>query len=199
MPVNFHSLGCDFLAFSGHKMYGPTGIGGLLGRSEMLASMPPWQGGGDMIRTVTLEGSTWNDVPWKFEAGTPNIGGTIGLAAAVEWLDTIGMDAIGAREQGLLDEAVTRLQSIDRVQLVGEPTERAGAISFIIDGMHPADIGAMLDRHGIAIRAGHHCAQPVLHRFGQSTTARIAPAFYNTSTELESLETAIRRIIDVFG
>jgi cysteine desulfurase/selenocysteine lyase len=199
MPVDFHSLGCDFLAFSGHKMYGPTGIGGLLGRSEMLASMPPWQGGGDMIRTVTLEGSTWNDVPWKFEAGTPNIGGTIGLAAAVEWLDAIGLDAIGIREQGLLDEAVKRLQSIDRLQLVGEPTERAGAISFIIDGMHPADIGAMLDRHGIAIRAGHHCAQPALHRFGQTTTARIAPAFYNTSTELETLETAIRRIIDVFG
>jgi cysteine desulfurase/selenocysteine lyase len=199
MPVNFHSLGCDFFAFSGHKMYGPTGIGGLLARSEMLASMPPWQGGGDMIRTVTLEGSTWNDVPWKFEAGTPNIGGTIGLAAAVEWLGAIGMGAIGEREQGLLDEAVTRLRSIDRVQLVGEPAERAGAISFVIDGMHPADIGAMLDRHGIAIRAGHHCAQPVLHRFGQTTTARIAPAFYNTRTELESLETAIRRIIDVFG
>jgi cysteine desulfurase/selenocysteine lyase len=199
MPVNFHSLGCDFFAFSGHKMYGPTGIGGLLARSEMLASMPPWQGGGDMIRTVTLEGSTWNDVPWKFEAGTPNIGGTIGLAAAVEWLGSIGMGAIGEREQGLLDEAVKRLRSIDRVQLVGEPTERAGAISFVIDGMHPADIGAMLDRHGIAIRAGHHCAQPVLHRFGQTTTARIAPAFYNTRTELESLETAIRRIIDVFG
>ena len=199
MPVDFHSLGCDFFAFSGHKMYGPTGIGGLLARSEMLASMPPWQGGGDMIRTVTLEGSTWNDVPWKFEAGTPNIGGTIGLAAAVEWLGAIGMAAIGEREQGLLDEAVTRLRSIDRVQLVGEPTERAGAISFVIDGMHPADIGAMLDRHGIAIRAGHHCAQPVLHRFGQTTTARIAPAFYNTRTELESLETAIRRIIDVFG
>ena len=199
MPVDFHSLGCDFFAFSGHKMYGPTGIGGLLARSKMLASMPPWQGGGDMIRTVTLEGSTWNDVPWKFEAGTPNIGGTIGLAAAVEWLGLIGMAAIGEREQGLLDEAVTRLRSIDRVQLVGEPTERAGAISFVIDGMHPADIGAMLDRHGIAIRAGHHCAQPVLHRFGQTTTARIAPAFYNTRTELESLETAIRRIIDVFG
>lgn len=199
MPVDFHSLGCDFFAFSGHKMYGPTGIGGLLARSKMLASMPPWQGGGDMIRTVTLEESTWNDVPWKFEAGTPNIGGTIGLAAAVEWLGAIGMAAIGEREQGLLDEAVTRLRSIDRVQLVGEPAERAGAISFVIDGMHPADIGAMLDRHGIAIRAGHHCAQPVLHRFGQTTTARIAPAFYNTRTELESLETAIRRIIDVFG
>jgi cysteine desulfurase/selenocysteine lyase len=197
--VDFHALGCDFLAFSGHKMYGPTGIGGLVGRAELLESMPPWQGGGDMIRTVTLAGSTWNDVPWKFEAGTPNIGGAIGLGAAVDWLGQFGMHAIAAREHSLLTDAVSRLRSIDRVQLIGEPSERAGAMSFLIDGMHPADVGAMLDRHGIAIRAGHHCAQPVMERFGVSSTARLAPAFYNTPAELEATEVAIRRIIDVFG
>ena len=199
MRVDFSEIGCDFLVFSGHKMYAPTGIGGLLARRELLEAMPPWQGGGDMIRTVTFESSTWNDVPWKFEAGTPNIGGTIGLGAAVDWLSGIGMDIIADREQRLLSETVSRLRSIDRVRLIGEPSRRAGAISFIIDGMPPADVGAMLDRHGIAVRAGHHCAQPILERFGLNTTLRVAPAFFNTANELESFENALRRIIDVFG
>jgi cysteine desulfurase/selenocysteine lyase len=199
MPVNFAAIECDFMAFSGHKMYGPTGIGGLLANPARLESMPPWQGGGDMIRTVTFAKSTWNDAPWKFEAGTPNIGGAIGLGAAVDWLAGIGMDSIAQREHDLLNDATTRLQSIDRVRLIGTPTERAGAISFVIEGMHPADIGAMLDRHGVAVRAGHHCAQPILERFGLSATVRIAPAFYNTHDELEQFETALRRIIDVFG
>jgi cysteine desulfurase/selenocysteine lyase len=199
MPVNMAELNCDFLAFSGHKMFGPTGIGGLIGRPELLEAMPPWQGGGDMIRTVTFEQSTWNSVPWKFEAGTPNVGGAIGLGAAVDWLQQIGMGTIANREQALLSDAVARLTSIDRVQLVGEPSERAGVVSFLIDGMHPADIGAMLDRHGVAIRAGHHCAEPTMARFGVSATARLAPSFYNTESELEATETALRRIIDVFG
>ena len=199
MPVDMAELNCDFLAFSGHKMFGPTGIGGLIGRPELLEAMPPWQGGGDMIRTVTFEESTWNSVPWKFEAGTPNVGGAIGLGAAVDWLQHIGMATIANRERSLLTDAVTRLTSIDRVRLVGEPSERAGVVSFLIDGMHPADIGAMLDRHGVAIRAGHHCAEPTMARFGVSATARLAPSFYNTESELEAAETALRRIIDVFG
>lgn len=199
MAVDVPGVGCDFMAFSGHKMYGPTGIGGLIASPALLESMPPWQGGGDMIRTVSFESCTWNDVPWKFEAGTPNVGGTIGLGAAVDWLTNIGMDAIAAREQELLRDATSRLQSIDRVRLIGEPAERAGAISFVIEGMHPADVGAMLDRHGIAIRTGHHCAQPVMERFGITATARVAPAFYNTEAELDTLEIALRRVIDVFG
>ncbi|MDP7071141.1 MAG: cysteine desulfurase [Phycisphaerales bacterium] len=199
MPVDVAAIGCDFFVFSGHKMYAPTGIGGLVSSKAMLDSMPPWQGGGDMIRTVSFAESTWNDVPWKFEAGTPNIGGAIGLGAAVDWLSTIGMDNLANREAALLGDMVSRLESIDRVQIVGTPTQRAGAISFVIEGMHPADVGAMLDRHGVAIRAGHHCAQPILERLGHSATARIAPAFYNTSEELEATEVAIRRVIDVFG
>lgn len=199
MPVDVEAIGCDFFVFSGHKMYAPTGIGGLIARKELLETMPPWQGGGDMIRTVSFEGSTWNDVPWKFEAGTPNIGGAIGLGAAVDWLSSFGMDTIANRETALLADMVSRLESIERVQLVGRPRRRAGAISCVIDGMHPADVGAMLDRHGIAIRAGHHCAQPILERLGRTATARVAPAFFNTEAELEATETAIRRIIDVFG
>lgn len=199
MPIDFAKLGCDFLAFSGHKMYGPAGLGGLIAKPSMLEAMPPWQGGGDMIRTVSFESCTWNDIPWKFEAGTPNIGGAIGLGAAVDWLDTIGMNAIAAYEHGLLDDALTRLKSIERVKLIGTPSARAGAISFVVDGMHPADVGAMLDRHGIAVRAGHHCAQPILERFGLHSTVRIAPAIYNTPEELTTFETALRRIIDVFG
>ncbi|MCP4758467.1 MAG: cysteine desulfurase [Planctomycetes bacterium] len=199
MPVDITAIGCDFFVFSGHKMYAPTGIGGLLSSGAQLEAMPPWQGGGDMIRSVSFADSTWNDVPWKFEAGTPNVGGTIGLGGAVDWLSGIGMDTIANRETALLADMVTRLKSIDRVQLVGTPSHRAGAISFVIDGMHPADVGAMLDRHSIAIRAGHHCAQPILERLGYSATARIAPAFFNTEAELEATEAAIRRIIDVFG
>ena len=199
MPVDVEAIGCDFFVFSGHKMYAPTGIGGLIARKELLETMPPWQGGGDMIRTVSFEGSTWNDVPWKFEAGTPNIGGAIGLGAAVDWLSSFGRDTIANRETALLADMVSRLESIERVQLVGRPRRRAGAISYVIDGMHPADVGAMLDRHGIAIRAGHHCAQPILERLGRTATARVAPAFFNTEAELEATETAIRRIIDVFG
>jgi cysteine desulfurase/selenocysteine lyase len=199
MPVDVAAIGCDFFVFSGHKMYAPTGIGGLTATPEMLDAMPPWQGGGDMIREVTFQESTWNDVPWKFEAGTPNVGGAIGLGAAVDWLSGLDMNLIAAREAALLADMEARLTSIDRVQLVAAPPHRAGAISFVIEGMHPADVGAMLDRHGIAIRAGHHCAQPILNRLGHTATARIAPAFFNTEVELEATEVAIRRIIDVFG
>lgn len=199
IPVVFDELGCDVLAFSGHKMYAPTGIGGLIATPALLEALPPWQGGGDMIATVAFERSTWNAVPWKFEAGTPNVAGAIGLGAAVDWLTDIGMDAIASRESSLLADAVTRLESVDRVSIVGRPNRRAGAVSFLVEGMHPADIGAMLDRHGIAIRTGHHCAQPVMERFGITATARIAPAFYNTEAELETFEAALRRVIDVFG
>jgi cysteine desulfurase/selenocysteine lyase len=199
MPVDVNSLGCDFFVFSGHKMYAPAGIGGLIATPEMFEAMSPWQGGGDMIRSVSFEGSTWNDPPWKFEAGTPNIGGAIGLGTATDWLSGIDMSAIAAREAHLLQQLITRLEGIDRVRILGRPEHRAGAVSFTIDGMHPADIGAMLDRHGIAIRAGHHCAQPILNRFNLTATARLAPAFFNLDSELEAAEAAIRSVIDVFG
>ena len=172
---------CDFYAFSGHKMFGPTGIGVLYGKDALLEAMPPYQGGGDMIRSVTFEKTTYNELPYKFEAGTPDIAGVIGLGAAIDYLDQIGMDNIAAYEHDLLAYGTRALESIPGLRLIGTAREKAGVLSFVIEGVHPHDIGTMLDRQGIAVRTGHHCAQPVMERFGIPATTRASLAFYNTS------------------
>jgi cysteine desulfurase/selenocysteine lyase len=197
--VDVQAIDCDFLAFSGHKMYGPTGIGVLYGKRALLEAMPPWQGGGDMIRSVTFEKSEWNRLPWKFEAGTPDIAGAIGLAAAVGMLRELGMDAIAAHEAALLRYATEVLSGIPRVRLIGTAPERAGVASFVIDGVHPHDIGTVLDREGVAVRTGHHCAQPVMDRFQIPATARASFALYNTRAEIDALGAAVRKTIEMLG
>jgi cysteine desulfurase/selenocysteine lyase len=199
MAVDVHALGADFYVFTGHKLFGPTGIGVLYGREAVLDAMPPFMGGGDMIRTVTLEGSTWNDLPYKFEAGTPNIAGAVGLGAAVAYVRAIGFDAIGHHETRVVAAAVDRLRTIDGLQLVGTPRTRAGLVSFVMDGIHPHDIGTIVDREGVAIRTGHHCAQPVMDRYGVPATARASFAFYNTAADVDALVAAIERVRQVMG
>jgi len=198
-PVDVRALGADAIAFSGHKMFAPTGIGALWARSDLLESMAPYQGGGEMIRTVSFGETTWNDPPWRFEAGTPNISGAIGFGAAVRWLEAIGMDAVAAHDAALTPELVERLSGIDRVQLIGTPTDRSGAVSFNVEGMHHADCGMLLDRHGIAVRTGHHCAEPIMARLGVTGTVRASIGCFSNSEDLEALETALRRVIEVFG
>ncbi len=198
-PVDVQAIGCDAIAFSGHKMYAPTGIGCLWARHELLESMPPWQGGGDMIEKVTFEETTYNAVPWKFEAGTPNISGAIGLGAAATWLREIGMEAIAAHERHLLVHAMERLEDIDRVRIIGNAPKRAAVVSFLVDGIHPHDLGTFLDRHGVAIRTGHHCAWPLMDRFGVPATARISMGVYNTTHELDEFADRLLRVIEVFG
>jgi len=197
--VDVQAIDCDFLAFSGHKLYGPTGIGVLYGKRALLEAMPPWQGGGDMIRSVTFEKSEWNRLPWKFEAGTPDIAGAIGLAAAIRYVGALGLDAIAAHEAALLHHAAATLGSIPRVRLIGTAAHRAGVVSFVIDGVHPHDIGTVLDREGVAIRTGHHCAQPVMDRFGIPATARASFGLYNTSAEIDALGAAVRKTIEMMG
>ncbi|MCC7044072.1 MAG: cysteine desulfurase [Acidobacteria bacterium] len=199
MAVDVQALGADFYVFTGHKLFGPTGIGVLHGREAVLDAMPPFMGGGDMIRTVTLEGSTWNDLPYKFEAGTPNIAGAIGLGAAVSYVRAIGFDAIGRHEAGVVAAAVGRLRQIEGLRIVGTPRERAGLVSFAMDGVHPHDIGTIVDREGVAIRTGHHCAQPVMDRYGIPATARASFAFYNTASDVDALVAAIERVRQVMG
>ncbi len=198
MRIDVRALGCDFYAFSGHKMFGPTGIGVLYGRPELLDAMPPWQGGGDMIRTVTFEKSTWNDLPYKFEAGTPDIAGAIGLGAAVDYLEAIGMDAIAAYEHELLEYGTAALNGIDGLRLIGTAAAKAAVLSFVVDGVHPHDLATVLDSEGVAIRAGHHCAQPVMDRFGVPATARASLAFYNTREEIDALGRGILKAKDIF-
>ncbi|MEE2718460.1 MAG: cysteine desulfurase [Planctomycetota bacterium] len=198
-PVDVQAVGCDAITFSGHKMYGPTGIGCLWARHELLESMPPWQGGGDMIEKVTFEQTTYNDVPWKFEAGTPNISGAIGLGAATTWLRSLDMDAVAAHEQHLLVHALECLRGIERVRIIGDAPHRAAVVSFLVDGIHPHDLGTFLDRHGVAIRTGHHCAWPLMDRFGVPATARISMGLYNTTEELDEFADRLVRVIDVFG
>lgn len=198
-PVDVQAIGCDAIAFSGHKMYAPTGIGCLWARHELLESMPPWQGGGDMIEKVTFEETTYNAVPWKFEAGTPNISGAIGLGAAATWLREIGMEAIAAHERHLLVHAMERLEDIDRVRIIGNAPKRAAVVSFLVEGIHPHDLGTFLDRHGVAIRTGHHCAWPLMDRFGVPATARISMGVYNTTHELDEFADRLLRVIEVFG
>ena len=198
-PVDVKSLDADFIVFSGHKMYGPTGIGCLWGRESILDAMPPWQGGGDMIDQVSFEKTTFNSLPWKFEAGTPHIAGAIGLGAAVEWLSGLGMEAIAASEAVLVEKLASTLEAIPRVELIGRPTHRAAAVSFNVDGLHPHDVGTMLDQHGVAIRTGHHCAQPTMRHFNVPATARASLGVFNNDQDIEALDKALRRVIEVFG
>ncbi|MBK9130077.1 MAG: cysteine desulfurase [Gammaproteobacteria bacterium] len=197
--VDVQALGCDFYAFSGHKLYGPTGIGVLYGRRELLESMPPYQGGGEMIREVSFARTTYAELPHKFEAGTPHIVGAIGLGAAIDYLQGIGLEAIARHEDELLAYATTRLQEIRGLRLVGTAAHKAGIASFLLDGVHTHDVGTILDRHGVAVRAGHHCAMPLMTRFGVSGTTRASFALYNTRAEIDVLVEAIRHAQELFG
>jgi cysteine desulfurase / selenocysteine lyase len=199
MRVDVRELDCDFFVFSGHKMFGPTGIGAFYGKAEHLEAMPPWQGGGDMILSVTFEKSTWNEIPFKFEAGTPNIAGAIGLGAAIDFLDSIGLEAIAAYEKDLLDYGTRRLQEIDGLRMIGTAREKASVLSFVLENIHPHDIGTIVDREGVAIRTGHHCTQPVMKRFGVPATARASLALYNTREEIDRLVEALLRVQTIFG
>jgi cysteine desulfurase/selenocysteine lyase len=199
LPVDVQALGCDFFAFSGHKVFGPTGVGVLYGRAERLEAMPPWQGGGDMIETVTLDRSTYAPPPARFEAGTPMIAEVMGLGAALEYIEGVGHAAIGAWEEELLGYATERLGELEGVRLIGTAREKAAVLSFVVDGVHPHDVGAVLDDEGIAIRAGHHCAQPVMRHFGIPATARASFAFYNTRDEVDALVRGLVRVRAVFA
>ncbi len=199
MPVDVQALGADFLTFSGHKMYGPTGIGILWGRADLLNDMPPYQSGGEMIRSVTFEETIYNVLPHKFEAGTPDIAGAIGLGAAVEYLEAIGMDRIAAYEQALMRYGAERLTAIEGVRLIGAARERGGILSFYMETAHAHDIGTILDVEGIAVRTGHHCAQPVMARYEIPATVRASLSFYNTTDEIDTLVKGIDRVIEVFG
>ncbi len=197
--VDVQALGCDFYAFSGHKLYGPTGIGVLYGRRSILKSMPPWQGGGDMIITVSFDRSTYAEAPQRFEAGTPNIAGAIGLAAAIDYVSEVGMARITAHEHALLDYATAAVGAIPGVKLVGTAKEKAGILSFLVDGIHPHDLGTILDTEGVAIRAGHHCAMPLMTRLGIPGTARASLGLYNTRADVDALVAAINKAQDIFG
>jgi cysteine desulfurase / selenocysteine lyase len=198
LPVDVRNLDCDFYCFSGHKLYGPTGIGVLYGREALLEAMPPWQGGGDMIRTVSFERSTWNDLPYKFEAGTPNISGAIGLAAAMDFLEALGITQAAAHEHGLLSAATAALMRIPGVHIHGTADDKAAVLSFTLKGVHPHDLGTILDHEGVAIRAGHHCAMPLMDLLGLPATARASFACYNTLAEVGQLEAAVRKAVEVF-
>jgi cysteine desulfurase / selenocysteine lyase len=198
VPLDVVDLDTDFYAFSGHKVYGPSGIGVLHGKAALLEAMPPWQGGGDMIASVTFEKTTYNVLPHKFEAGTPNIAGTIGLGAALDYMTGLGVETIGAHEHELLVRGTELLSGIPGLRLVGTAKEKAGVLSFVLDGIHPHDIGTVLDYEGIAVRTGHHCAQPVMDRFGIPATARASLACFNTRGELDALAAGIRRVQEMF-
>jgi len=199
LKVDVIALDADFYALSGHKMVGPTGIGILYGKSKLLNAMPPYQGGGDMIKTVTFEKTTYADLPYKFEAGTPNIAGGIGLGAAVDYLNNIGLNRIAAYEHELLVYGTQALEQIPGLRMIGTAREKAAVLSFVIDGIHPHDIGTVLDRMGIAVRTGHHCAQPVMDRFGVPATTRASLAFYNTTREIDALAAGLRKVKEVFA
>jgi cysteine desulfurase/selenocysteine lyase len=199
LPLDVRALGCDFYAWSAHKVYGPTGVGVLYGKAERLDSMPPWQGGGDMIASVTFEKTTFAGIPARFEAGTPNVAGVVGLGAALAYLDTLDRQGIGAHEDALVARAVDALSSVDGVRLVGTPARRVGVVSFVMDGVHPHDIGTIVDREGVAIRTGQHCTQPVMDRFGVPATARASFSFYNTTDDVDRLIAALARVREIFG
>jgi cysteine desulfurase/selenocysteine lyase len=194
-PVDVRSLGCDFYAFSSHKMYGPTGVGVLYAREALLESMPPWQGGGEMILTVSFSGSTWNHLPHRFEAGTPNIAGAVGLGAAIDYLESAGRARVAAHEGDLLDYATTRLANIEGLTIIGTAPVKSSLVSFTVDGIHAHDLGTVLDTRGVAVRTGHHCAMPVMEHFGVPATTRASFALYNTREEIDSLDRAIRDAI----
>jgi cysteine desulfurase/selenocysteine lyase len=192
-------LGCDFYALSGHKLFGPTGIGVLYGRAELLEAMPPYQGGGDMIASVTFEKTLYNKVPYKFEAGTPHIEGVIGLGAAIEYLSGLDRRAARAHEDDLLLRATRAIGSMEGVRIIGTAREKTGVVSFVMDGVHPHDVGTVMDQEGVAIRAGHQCTQPLMDRFGVPAMARASLAFYNTREEIDALVRGIHRVREVFG
>ena len=197
--VDVRELDCDFYVFSGHKAFGPTGIGVLYGKESWLDRMPPYQGGGDMIKSVTFEKTRYNDLPYKFEAGTPHIAGAIGLAAALDYLSRLGFDRIGAREEELLAYGTELLAALPGVRLIGTARRKAAVLSFVLDGIHAHDVGTVLDHEGVAVRAGHHCAMPVMERFGVAATVRASMAFYNTRAELDTLARAVRRAREMLG
>ncbi|MCH8823910.1 MAG: cysteine desulfurase [Planctomycetes bacterium] len=199
MPIDVQDISCDFYAITGHKMFGPVGIGALYGRHEMLNQMPPYQGGGEMILSVTFEKTTYNHVPHKFEAGTPNIVGAIGFGSAIDYLNAIGMENIAAYEQELLAYATAALQEIDQVQLIGTAQDKAAILSFTVGDIHPHDVGTVLDQEGVAVRTGNHCAQPAVERFGHSATVRASLALYNTKEDIDALTSAIRKTIELLG
>jgi cysteine desulfurase/selenocysteine lyase len=198
LKVDVQEIGCEFYAFSGHKMYGPTGIGVLYGRRALLDKMPPWQGGGDMIRSVSFEGTTYNDLPYKFEAGTPDIAGAIGLGAAVDYLQAIGLDAVAAHEHALLDYATKAVAKVKGLRIIGTAAHKAGVLSFVLEGIHPHDVGSLVDRDGIAIRTGHHCAQPVMERFQVPATCRASFALYNTTDDVDALVASLQAVVKMF-
>ena len=195
LPVDVHDIGCDFYTVSGHKMYGPTGIGFLYGREALLEAMPPWQGGGEMIREVTLERTTYNDLPNKFEAGTPNIAGAIGLGAAAEYLNGIGFEAIRAHERDLLEYATARVKAVDGLRIIGEAERKTGVIAFTVEGIHPHDIGTLIDHEGVAIRTGHHCTMPLMQFFEVPATARASFGLYNTREEVDRFIPALEKVV----
>ncbi len=197
--IDVRELGCDFYAFSGHKLYGPTGIGVLYGREALLAAMPPWQGGGDMIRTVSFEKSTYNDLPWKFEAGTPNISGAVGLAAAMDYVESLGVEAIAAHEQRMLKLASDEVSRIPGIEIIGTAAHKASVLSFTMQGCHPHDLGTILDAQGVAIRTGHQCAMPVMTFFDIPATARASFGCYNTEGDVEALIAALGKAREVFS
>ncbi len=198
LSVDVQDLDCDFLAFSGHKVYGPSGIGVLYGKAALLEEMPPYQGGGDMILSVTFEKTVYNGLPYKFEAGTPNIAGAIALGAAVDYLSGLGMAQIASHEDALMSYAVEQVGAVPGVRLIGRPRQRVGALSFVIDGIHPHDVGTVLDYEGVAIRTGHHCAQPVMDRFQVPATCRASFGIYNTREEVDALVVALSKAKEMF-
>ena len=196
--IDVRALDCDFYVFSSHKCYGPTGVGALYGRAEVLEGMEPYQGGGDMIRTVSFEESTWSDLPCKFEAGTPNIAGAIGLGAAIEFMTGLGMDAIAAHEREVLEYATEALGAMDGIRIIGTAREKAGIVSFVVEGVHPHDVGTIVDRHGVAIRAGHHCAMPLMKRYGVPATSRASLGAYNTRADIDALVESLHEVKEIF-
>jgi cysteine desulfurase/selenocysteine lyase len=199
IPIDVQAIGCDFLAFSGHKMLGPTGVGVLYARGDWFDRLPPYQGGGDMIETVTIEKTTYAKAPSKFEAGTPNIGSVVAFRAAIEYLEEVGLDAISRHEHALLAEATARVSALPGIRLVGTAPGKAGVLSFTMDIAHPHDIATILDQDGIAIRAGHHCTQPLMARYGCGATARASFYLYNTMDEVSALVGGLERVREVFG
>ncbi|MDQ3813641.1 MAG: cysteine desulfurase [Armatimonadota bacterium] len=199
LQVDVQALDCDFYTCSGHKLFGPTGIGVLYGKAKLLDAMPPYQGGGDMIKSVTFEKTTYNDLPYKFEAGTPHVAGAIGLGAAIDYLDSLGLDQVAEHEANLLNYATEQVSQIEGLRIVGTAREKASILSFVLQDVHPHDIGTILDQEGVAIRAGHHCTQPLMQRFGIPATARASFAFYNTEAEVDILVRAIHKVQEVFA
>ncbi len=199
MKLDVRDLDCDFYAFSSHKVFGPTGIGVLYGKAALLEAMPPYQGGGDMISSVTFEKTLYNGIPYKFEAGTPNIAGAIGFAAAIDYVTRLDLEAAAAYEHELLRYATEKLSEIPEVRIIGTAKEKTGAISFVLDGIHPHDVGTVLDQEGIAVRTGHHCAQPLMDRFQVPATVRASLAFYNTREEIDALVAGIQKVKEIFA